>query len=83
MAHKEISKRILSLLSLNGTTQKDLAAHMGIKAQSLQNKLQIGNFTAEDLIRIADFVGAELVFKTPTMDIPLDSSCIRNKDQQE
>lgn len=80
MAHKEISKRILSLLSLNGTTQKDLAAYMGIKPQSLQNKLQIGNFSAEDLIKIANYVGAELVFKTPTVDIPLDSDCIRDKE---
>ena len=80
MAHKEISKRILSLLSLNGSSQKDLALYMGIKTQSLQNKLQRGSFTADDLIKIADFVGADLVFKTPSMEIRLDNSCSRNND---
>lgn len=80
MAHKELSKRILSLLSLSGRSQKDLALFMGIKQQSLQNKLQRGSFTADDLIRIADFVGADLVFKTPSVEIRIDTDCIRNDD---
>lgn len=83
MAHKEISNRITSLISLYGKSQKDLAIYMGIKPQSLQNKLQIGNFTAEDLIKIAAFVDAQLVFKSSKADIILDTSCIRESDKDQ
>ena len=74
---KTITSRIKSLLSLAGKKNIELASYLGITAQSLQNKFNRGSFSADDLIKISSFVGAELSFTMGDNKVVLDSSCIR------
>ena len=80
---KVITGRIKSLLSIAGKKNIELAAYMGISAQSLQNKFNRGSFSADDLIKIATFTGAELSFITGENKVALDSSCIREREPVE
>lgn len=80
---KVITNRIKSLLSMAGKKQIELAAYMGISPQSLQNKFSRGSFSADDLIKIANFTGAELAFITGENKVTLDSSCIRESESVE
>lgn len=80
---KVIANRIKSLLSMAGKKQIELAAYMGISPQSLQNKFSRGSFSADDLIKIANFTGAELAFITGENKVTLDSSCIRGSEPVE
>lgn len=50
-----VTEKIRALLSIKGKKNIELAAYMGMTPQSLQNKLSRGSFSAEDLIKIADF----------------------------
>lgn len=80
---KPISDRIKSVLQLNGKKNVDLAAYLGMSPQSLQNKLSRGSFSADDLIRIAEFTGAELAFLMGPDKITLGADCLRDNDSQE
>lgn len=80
---KVITNRIKSLLSNAGKKQIELAAYMGVSPQSLQNKFNRGSFSADDLIKIATFTGAELAFITGENKVTLDSSCIRESEPVE
>jgi transcriptional regulator with XRE-family HTH domain len=57
-----ITDKIKALLSIKGKKNIELAQYLGITPQSLQNKLTRGSFSAEDLIKIADFLGCTLEF---------------------
>lgn len=61
-----ISAKIKALLSLKGRKQADLMSvlEMGSK-QSLSNKFSNERWSAEDLIRIAEFTGCQLMFLFP------------------
>lgn len=72
-----ITSKIKSLLSLNQRTNKELAEYLGISHQALQNKLYRGYFSANDLIKISEFVGSELAFISGGNKIVLGSDCIR------
>ena len=51
---------------------------MGMTPQSLQNKLNRGSFSAEDLIKIANFTGASLAFEVnDNQKIMFESTDIR------
>ena len=78
-----ITGKVRALLQIAGKRPVDLARHLGILPQSLQNKFARGSFSAEDLIRIADFCGAELVLQIDGDRIVLDKGCIREKEEQE
>lgn len=80
---KVITNRIKSLLSMAGKKQIELAAYLGISPQSLQNKFSRGSFSADDLIKISNFTGAELAFITGENKVTLDSSCIRESEPVE
>lgn len=77
-----ISDKIRALLRMRGKTQTELAAFLGIRAQSLNNKMQRGSFSAKDLIRIAEFTGAELAYLAGSDKIVLGSDCVRPDDQE-
>lgn len=77
----EISQRIKGLLQISGKKNSDLAAYLKISAQSLQNKFARGSFSADDLIKIAEFVDAELAFTNGNVKIVLDETCIRDKEK--
>lgn len=57
-----VTDKIKALLSIKGKKNIELAQYLGITPQSLQNKLARGSFSAEDLIRIADFLGCTLEY---------------------
>lgn len=73
-----ITARIKSLLSSQKRKNVELAEYLGMSPQSLQNKFNRGSFSADDLIKIGVFIGAELSYlKDNEKLIVLDSSCIR------
>lgn len=77
-----ISDKIRALLRMRGKTQTELAAFLGIRAQSLSNKMQRGSFSADDLIKIAEFTGAELAYFAGSDKIVLGSDCVRSDNQK-
>ena len=60
-----VSEKVKALLNLTGKKQSDLAAHMGIAAQSVANKMLRDSWSAKDLATIADFVGGKLSISLP------------------
>lgn len=78
-----ITAKIKALLAMAGKKNVELAEYLGIFPQSLQNKFNRGSFSADDLIRIAEFVGAELSIQLGEDRIVLDKSCIRDKAEPE
>ena len=55
-----VSDKVKAILTLNGRRQTELAAHFGITAQSMNNKMNRDSWSAKDLIRVADFVGGRV-----------------------
>ena len=73
-----VTEKIRALLTIKGKKNVELAAYMGMTPQSLQNKLNRGSFSAEDLIKIADFTGASLAFEVnDNQKIMFESTDIR------
>lgn len=73
-----VSDKIKALLSIKGKKHIELAKYFGISAQSMNNKLSRGSFSAEDLIRVADFLGCTLAFQmNDNQAITLELSDIR------
>ena len=60
-----VSNKIKGMLQLRNKKSTDLAAFLGMKPQSLANKFSRESFSAEDLIRIADFLDCDLAFILP------------------
>lgn len=75
-----ITAKIKALLAMAGKKNVELAEYLGIFPQSLQNKFNRGSFSADDLIKIAEFTGAELSIQLGEDKIVLDRSCIRDKE---
>jgi transcriptional regulator with XRE-family HTH domain len=74
-----ITNKIRALLKIHGKKNKELADFLGLTTpQALTNKFNRGSFSAEDLIKIADFLGCELAFiLSDAQKITLDVSDIR------
>ncbi len=76
-----VSDKVKALLNLKGKKIIDLAEYFGMTQQAMRNKLSRGSFSAEDLIRIATFLDAELSFKlSANQSIILDASDLRVQD---
>lgn len=60
-----VSDKVRSLLAVSGKRPMDLAKLYGTSQQSMNNKLSYSRFSAEDLIRIAEFTGCRLAFILP------------------
>lgn len=74
-----VSDKIKAILKMKGRKMNELADYLGIGRQSLSNKFSRGSFSAEDLIKIADFLGCALAFEIDdAQKIILDKSDIRN-----
>ena len=58
----DISTAIKSLLAQKRKTGVELAAYLGINAQSIRNKLHRGTFTADELVKIAEFCEVTLAY---------------------
>lgn len=58
-----VTDKVRAAINISGKSNTELAAYLGISNQSLSNKLSRGSFSAEDLIKIADFSGSTLLFE--------------------
>lgn len=58
-----ITDKVKAAMTVKGKKSNELAQYLGITNQSLSNKFNRGSFSAEDLIKIADFTGAMLVLE--------------------
>lgn len=73
-----VSEKINALLQMRGVKKYELADFLEMSPQSLRNKFNRGSFSAEDLIKISDFLGCALVFELDEKQkIILDKSDIR------
>jgi len=58
-----ITDKVKAAMTIKGKRNSELAEYLGITNQSLSNKFNRGSFSAEDLIKIADFTGSKLIFE--------------------
>lgn len=73
-----VSDKIKALLKLTGKREVELAEYYGMSAQGMHNKISRGSFSSDDLIKISDFVGAELAYTLPGgQKITFDTKDIR------
>ena len=74
-----LTDKIKALLALKGKKNVELAKYLGISPQSLRNKFARGSYSAEDLIKIADFLGCNLLFEIDNQRFVLDMNDIRGE----
>ena len=60
-----VSDKVRAILALAGKRNIDLAELYGVTKQSMNNKLANNRFSADDLIRIAEFTGCRVAFVLP------------------
>ena len=72
-------------MQMRDKKSKELVKYLGMSsAQALTNKFNRGSFSAEDLIRVADFASCELAFiLSENQKIMLETSDIRQTDSVE
>ena len=58
------AKRIKMLLIEQGKSVKDIAAVLDIATQSVSNKLYRDSFTFNEVVRICDYLGADVQIVT-------------------
>lgn len=79
-----VSDKIRSVLALAGKRPTDLARLYGTTQQSMNNKISLNRFTADDLIRIAEFTGCRLAFILPDgSQLFFTTEDIRRKDEEK
>jgi DNA-binding Xre family transcriptional regulator len=77
-----VSEKIKSMLKLKSKKNKDLADYLSITPQSMRNKFARGSFSAEDLIKISEFLGCKLYFDVgEEIRIPLTLDDLRIDEQ--
>ena len=65
-AEMDISSKIKAVLSLTGIKQINLMEPLKMKSpQSLGNKFSNNRWSAEDLVTVAEYVGADIAFILP------------------
>ena len=60
-----VSQRVKQALVGCGKKQIELADHFGISRQAMSNKFSRDSWSADELAKVADFVGGELVIEMP------------------
>ena len=55
-----ISSKVKAMMLIRGKSLADMAGYLNIREQSFRNKLTRESFTAPDLIRLAEGLGAKL-----------------------
>lgn len=60
-----VTDKVKALLSIAGKKQIDLANEFGVTPQSMNNKMALNRYTAEDLIAIAQFTDCRIGFVLP------------------
>ncbi len=72
-----VSEKLKAALCLKGKKSIELASYYGISPQSMRNKFNRGSFSAEDLIKITDFLGGTLSIEIDNQKIILNKNDIR------
>lgn len=76
------SDKVKAVLSCSGKKQIELAEHFSMRKQNLATKMQRDSWSAEDLARVADFVGARVGFILPNgTTIFLDAPQQKSKEE--
>lgn len=76
-----VNNKIRALMRLKNRGISEVAAYFNISRQAMSNKLSRGSFSAEDLIKFADFLGCELNFTVDEKQkIVLDLSDIQQDE---
>ena len=79
-----VSDKIKALLAMSEKRQIELANEFGVTAQSMNNKMALNRFNADDLIQIATFTGCKVGFLLPNGEhIFFDESDIRKKKNSD
>lgn len=60
-----VTDKIKALLALSKKKNVDLARLYGVTPQAMNNKIALNRYTADDLIRIAEFTGCRVGFLLP------------------
>lgn len=58
-----ITDKVKAAMTMKGKKNSELAEYLGITSQSLSNKFNRGSFSAEDLIKIAEFTESKLLLE--------------------
>lgn len=61
------AKRVKMLLIEQGKSVKDIAAILDIAPQSMSNKLYRDSFTFDEIVKICDYLGADVQIITRDM----------------
>lgn len=59
-----VTNKVKALLNITGSKPQELSQCLGISVQAVRNKFSRDSFSVGDLIKISDFLGCELQFKT-------------------
>jgi transcriptional regulator with XRE-family HTH domain len=76
-----ISNKIKGMMSSKGKKSYELAEYFGISAPAMRNKMTRGSFSAEDLIKFADYLGYELTFISDNQKTVLDLNDITEGEE--
>lgn len=60
-----VTDKVKALLALAGKKNVELARLFGVTPQSMNNKMALNRYTADDLIKIAEFTGCRVGFLLP------------------
>lgn len=60
-----VTDKVKALLALAGKKNVELARAYGVTPQSMNNKMTLNRYTADDLIKIAEFTGCRVGFLLP------------------
>lgn len=75
-----ISNKVNAMLQISGKSRKDFAEFLGIKYQSLSNKLQLGYFSLDDMIRLMEFTDGALYMECNGTRMEIGKDCLKNSD---
>jgi len=67
-------------MNFQGKKSYELAEYFGISAPAMRNKMSRDSFSAEDLIKIADFLEMELAFISNSQKTILEMSDIKTDE---
>ena len=78
-----VTDKIKALLAMSGKKQIELAEEFGLSPQSMNNKMSLNRYNAEDLIKIAQFTGCKIGFLLPDgQHIFLDVEDMRSEQKK-
>lgn len=73
-----VAEKVKAVMALSNRKQQELAEHYGMSKQSMSNKFAQSRFSADDLIRIAEFTGCRVGFVLPDgQQVLLEASDVR------